>query len=340
MDPNVSIIILNWNGWKDTIECLESVFQIDYSNYSVVVVDNGSNDDSVKKIKDYCEGKIKIKSKFFKYDKNNKPIQILEHGEDELKELKKFEPTKFPTIHLIKTQTNHFFAGGNNIGISYALTVLNPELVFLLNNDIVVDKSALSKLITIYKKCPNIGILSPFTYLYDDPNVIQNGGQEVRDLIPQSKKLWIKQGKKTIIKSDTAAGPSMLVPSKIFAEVGLLPKECNFLLTDIYYSFSVRRRGYDILSIRNSKIWHKSSISIKKMKYETIRSQTKESIIFKYNFMSMAKFIEWMAINFILFYPYLCLKTIFLNKNLKGILAVYKGFNEGITYIHNTSKNN
>jgi hypothetical protein len=28
--PRVSIIILNWNGWKDTLECLESIYQIDY----------------------------------------------------------------------------------------------------------------------------------------------------------------------------------------------------------------------------------------------------------------------------------------------------------------------
>jgi hypothetical protein len=45
MDPKLAIIILNWNGWKDTIECLESVFRIDYPNYQVIVVDNGSTDD-------------------------------------------------------------------------------------------------------------------------------------------------------------------------------------------------------------------------------------------------------------------------------------------------------
>jgi len=45
-EPNVAIIILNWNRFRDTAECLESVFKIRYSNYSVVVVDNGSVDDS------------------------------------------------------------------------------------------------------------------------------------------------------------------------------------------------------------------------------------------------------------------------------------------------------
>jgi len=60
MNPKVAIIILNWNGWKDTVECLESVFRIDYPNYQVVVVDNGSNDDSVEKIKDWADGRQEV----------------------------------------------------------------------------------------------------------------------------------------------------------------------------------------------------------------------------------------------------------------------------------------
>ena len=43
--PKVSIIILNWNGIKDTIECLESLKKISYKNYEVIVVDNGSEGD-------------------------------------------------------------------------------------------------------------------------------------------------------------------------------------------------------------------------------------------------------------------------------------------------------
>ena len=48
MNLNVSIIIINWNGWQDTIECLESIYQNDYPNYDVIVVDNDSNDESSK----------------------------------------------------------------------------------------------------------------------------------------------------------------------------------------------------------------------------------------------------------------------------------------------------
>ncbi|MEN6554381.1 MAG: glycosyltransferase family 2 protein [Methanobacterium sp.] len=337
MNPKVSIVILNWNGWNDTIECLESVYQIDYPNYDIIIVDNGSKDNSIKKIKDYCQGRIEVKSDLIKYDKNNKPFKILEYTEDELENYQINNELNDLSleIYLIKNDKNYFFAGGNNIGIKFALKALNADFVLLLNNDTVVDEKFLSELISVYNKCPNAGILSPFVYFYDKPTKIQLGGQKVRNIIPKSEKLWIKYKDKSIIQSETAAGPSMLISKQVLNKVGLLPKECDFLLTDIYYSFSTKKKGFEILSVRNSKIWHKSSVSIKKVKYETIKSQTKESIIFKYKFMSKVKFMQWMLINIIFFYPYICLKSIIFNKNLKGTKSLYKGFNQGIKHIMN-----
>lgn len=47
------IIILNWNGWEDTIDCLKSLKQITDTEYFIVLVDNGSNNNSVEKIEEY-----------------------------------------------------------------------------------------------------------------------------------------------------------------------------------------------------------------------------------------------------------------------------------------------
>ena len=76
--PRVSIIVLNWNSWRDTIECLESLYRINYKNYDVILVDNNSQDGSIEKIKKYCRGEIEVNSKFFKYSKENKPIEVFE----------------------------------------------------------------------------------------------------------------------------------------------------------------------------------------------------------------------------------------------------------------------
>ena len=49
--PDVYIILLNWNGWQDTIECLESLEKATYPNFNVVIIDNASANDSVARIR-------------------------------------------------------------------------------------------------------------------------------------------------------------------------------------------------------------------------------------------------------------------------------------------------
>ncbi|HTP67164.1 MAG TPA: glycosyltransferase family 2 protein [Geobacteraceae bacterium] len=51
MNGSVCIIILNWNGHRDTIECVESCLTLDYTPYEIVVVDNGSSDGSEEILK-------------------------------------------------------------------------------------------------------------------------------------------------------------------------------------------------------------------------------------------------------------------------------------------------
>ncbi|MHB8814700.1 MAG: glycosyltransferase family 2 protein [Steroidobacteraceae bacterium] len=50
--PAIAVVVLNWNGWVDTIACLEALGRVEYANMSVILVDNGSTDDSVPRILD------------------------------------------------------------------------------------------------------------------------------------------------------------------------------------------------------------------------------------------------------------------------------------------------
>ena len=52
MTAHIKILILNWNGKHLLKPCLDSVSAIDYPNYSVMVIDNGSTDNSVKMVKE------------------------------------------------------------------------------------------------------------------------------------------------------------------------------------------------------------------------------------------------------------------------------------------------
>ena len=70
--PKVAIIILNWNGKYYTIECIESLKKIIYLNYEIILVDNGSKDDSVKCLKDrYPDIKIIINKKNLGFAEGN-----------------------------------------------------------------------------------------------------------------------------------------------------------------------------------------------------------------------------------------------------------------------------
>src|SRR3989339_346256 len=70
--PLVYILILNWNGKEDTLECLSSLKKIDYPNYKTIVIDNGSTDDSVKIInKKYPKIKIIENKKNLGYAEGN-----------------------------------------------------------------------------------------------------------------------------------------------------------------------------------------------------------------------------------------------------------------------------
>src|ERR1039457_4136566 len=61
--PKVFIIVLNWNGLKDTLECLDSVFKLEYPNFEVIVVDNASTDNSVEVIREKFQQVILIENK-------------------------------------------------------------------------------------------------------------------------------------------------------------------------------------------------------------------------------------------------------------------------------------
>jgi GT2 family glycosyltransferase len=51
-DPLVYILLLNWDGWRDTLACLDSLKHLAYKNYRVLVIDNGSSDDSINRIRE------------------------------------------------------------------------------------------------------------------------------------------------------------------------------------------------------------------------------------------------------------------------------------------------
>ena len=266
ISPKVSIIILNWNGWKDTIECLESLYQITYPNYDVIVVDNGSEDESIEKIKEYAEGKMEVESKFFEYFGENKPIKWIEYTREEAeagggKEKEIIDWSSNKKMIFIKNEKNYGFAEGNNIGMRYALNALNPDYVLLLNNDTVVDKEFLSELVKVAKSDERIGIVGPKVFHYKNPEVLQSFGVTVNYLTGEIKLIGYKE--KDIHqfdetkKIDAIGGCAMLISKNAIDKVGGFDKTFFTYVEELDLCLRVLKSGYKVTLSPRSKIYHK-----------------------------------------------------------------------------------
>jgi len=105
--PNILVVILNFNGWQDTLTCVDAVLKQSYKNFHIYLIDNGSKDESLEKLTKYEN-----------------------HGK----------------ITFFKNPVNDGFSGGVNIGIKHAMEH-DYEYVALLNNDATITKEWLEILL-------------------------------------------------------------------------------------------------------------------------------------------------------------------------------------------------
>jgi len=272
--PRISIIILNWNGWEDTIECLESVYQIKYPNYDVIVIDNGSENESIEKIKEYAEGKLLLESSFFKYSHENKPIRVTEYSQEEAELVMKGDRHNLDLpsnkcLILISNPANYGFAEGNNIGIRYCLTNHNPDYILLLNNDTVVEKSFLDNLIpSLSCNDHNIGIFGPKIYYYD-----YDGRKDVIWSAGGFFNMWSGIRTTRYYRSidcddasyptnvDFVSGAALLIHRDVVKTIGLLDPDYFTYTEDVDLCCRAKKNGYHIEYLPSSVIWHKVSMS-------------------------------------------------------------------------------
>ena len=177
----MAIIILNWNGWQDTLECLESVQHINYMDYEVILVDNCSTNDSVKIFQSWCDGKVPVNTKMVKFSPENKPVKYIEYDRISAEAVgnidnKTEEDPPQRRLVIIQTGENLGFAGGNNVGIRYALKK-DFDYVWLLNNDTVIDRDSLIEMIKLAESDENIGMVGSKLVDYHDPQKIQSIGE-------------------------------------------------------------------------------------------------------------------------------------------------------------------
>lgn len=267
--PTVTVIILNWNCWEDTIECLESLYRILYPDFHVIVVDNGSEDDSRTRIREYCRGDLEPVSEFFESDPDRKPIELTEIPRKSLSEDIEWDfSSTESSLTLIKNENNIGYTGGNNVGIQFALDVGEPEYFLLLNSDTVVGENFLTKLVATAEREEDAGFVGPKTYFYaygeeNCRNIIQYAGATHN--LWRFKPRHVGKGEKDrgqydeITETEYVHGSCMLVRTAMIEEVGLLDGEFFSFREENDWAMRGWKHGWTSIYAPQSEIWHKEN---------------------------------------------------------------------------------
>lgn len=228
--PLVYIVLLNWNGWRDTDACLGSLSKLTYPNARVVVVDNASTDGS----------------------------------ESELRR-------RHPELTLLQSGANLGFAGGNNVGLRYALEH-GAEYVWLLNNDTLVEPDALTHLVARSQRGAGglpVGLCGS-TLLYEGQRdtVQALGGARYNRWLGTVAHIGQHQPRSQPVDAaaveaqlDYLIGASMLASRPFLETVGLMQEDYFLYFEEL--DWAVRARGRFALAYApESVVYHKEGSSI------------------------------------------------------------------------------
>lgn len=257
-----SIILVNWNGWIDTIACLDSILKLNnLPDCSVFITDNSSKDGSVAHITHHLE------SSLFEKHTVVSPSEL----SCDIAEVSKFTSSNHPNldIYLISAVDNFGFAKGNNLACRLSFAVCPPEFFWILNNDTIVDHSALEHLIDRMRADYNIGICGSTLLFHSHQDVVQAYGGVQYSLL-SGRGHHLGGGQRFSPDTDVLAiedklsyisGASMLVRSEVFSEVGLMSEDYFLYCEEIDLALRAKGRwrlGFAIKSL----VYHKEGASI------------------------------------------------------------------------------
>lgn len=243
MIPLVSIIIVNWNARENLQECLHSLYKIDFQNYEVLLVDNGSVDDSIKFIRN-----------------------------------------KYPKVKVIESGKNLGFAGGNNLGFKQA----KGEYVLFLNNDTVVTKDFLGKLVDFMEKRRDVGIVQPKILFHRPGTTLHHKINSVGSfLLPSGFLFHLDYGQKDKSKKEpyeifSAYGACFLARKALLNKIGLFDNRyfAYFEETDLCHRTWLY--GLKVMVLPEPFIYHKGAKTAEKLPSAFIQFHSFKNRLYTY----------------------------------------------------------
>ncbi len=230
INHQLCVVIINYKTPKLVLDCLESLLpELTDIDAKVVVIDNASNDGSIKVIQNWVD--------------------------------KKFASDQ---IELIESEDNTGFSGGNNRGISY----INAEYYLLLNSDTLVRKDAISLLLNAAEKNKTIGLVGPrlewpdgttqescFRFHTPISELILSANTGPITKLLQNFKVPYEVSDKASFY-DWISFACVLVKSEVFKEIGLMDDGYFMYFEDVAFAYHAKQAGWKVLNVPNAHIVH------------------------------------------------------------------------------------
>lgn len=224
--PLVSIVILSWNNSQDTIECLSSVLGLSYPNYSILIVDNGSTDDSVRKIRDrYAD------------------IEIIETYTN----LGYAEGNNVGIRHAIRSKADYILVLNNDTLVE---TNMLTELVQVAESNLDVGMVGP----TMYCTSPNDRLFAAGSFVLWRQGSLNHRGMFE---LPGS---YVSRSNPELV--DFIVGCGVLVSRIMIEEIGLLESKYYLNFEDVEWGVRANRNGFKVLYAPKAIMWHKVSATL------------------------------------------------------------------------------
>jgi len=287
--PKVSIIVVNWNDGEKIIRCLESIKELDYPSYEVIIIDNFSTDGS----------KEKIKKKFLKY----KNFQMIENKKN---------------LGCVKAINQGF-----KIAKSDLILRLDSDVILskdLLKNlvEVILSDSKIGVVIpkVYYYKKPNIFCNIGFSINPITGKTIPFGINE-KDVGQYEKQREV----------DYVPGAVLLTKKQVIKDAGFMSEDFFVYYEDADWCSKVRKAGYKIIYTPKTMAWHdcKSFFEFSPFRvHHYIRSKL---LFMRRNIIIYQKLLFYPFFLFI--YTPIKIIGFLIKGNFSLVLAYFKGLKEG-----------
>lgn len=294
--PKVNIIILNWNGKMDTIECINSLQRINYSNYKLLIVDNGSSDGSVEYFK-----------KIYPY------IELIENNTN----LGFAEGNNIGITRALSQSTDYILLLNND-------TVVAPNFLDELIK--VAEKNPQIGIVgpTVY----HYGKLNKIQFA--GAKISLNTGRIKLYRLNETDDGQFDE----LLDVDYVCGCALLGKKELFEKIGSLNKYYFAYWEETEWCFRALKAGYKVVYAPKSKIWHKGGASSTKISGFSQYHMTRNMFWFMKKHATTKQYLLFMVYFFGFRFWFSVFAHIFYYRNLKGFNSFIKGVIDGIKTYH------